>query len=133
MACSCQSKNKNFEVLPKAGTATRPAFTSASQPTAEAVANRYATSIVRDKTTGEAVYFAWPDGTYEVALDGGDGAVVVASTSVRKPADRRTLREAADRHATAGAVVRAAGGGTVVYPLPAALTASGVPVKTATK
>ncbi|MCF3960266.1 hypothetical protein [Streptomyces fuscigenes] len=125
MPCSCQNKHQTFEVVANAGAAKRPAFTSSSQGTAEAVADRYASSVVRDKKTGEAVYFAWPKGTYEVVLHAGAGPVVKAATTVRTPADRSSLQSAAKAHAHEGAVVRATGGGAVVYPLTAALTAAG--------
>lgn len=125
MACACQNKRQTFEVIPNAGAAPRPAFTSSSQGTAEAVADRYASSVVRDKKSGEAVYFAWPKGSYEVVLHDGDGPVVVQATTVRTAADRQPLKAAADERAAEGAVIRAASGGPVVYPLPAALTASG--------
>ncbi|MFB7496081.1 hypothetical protein ACFC09_15540 [Streptomyces sp. NPDC056161] len=131
MACACQNKRQTFEVIPKAGTATRPAFTSSSAGTSEAVADRYASSVVRDKKTGDAVYFSWPKGSYEVVLHGGDGPVVVAATPVRNAGDRVPLKAAADDRTVEGAVVRAAGEGTVVYPLGAALTASGSPLKAA--
>ncbi|MBP5930485.1 hypothetical protein F3K39_20790 [Streptomyces sp. LBUM 1479] len=52
MPCACQNRRQTFEVVPNAGTATRAAFTSSSQGTAEAVADRYPTSVVRDKKTG---------------------------------------------------------------------------------
>ncbi|MFP3118142.1 hypothetical protein [Streptomyces sp. Iso 434] len=45
MACSCQSKRQKFEVVTKEG---KVAFTSASKPTAQAVAKRYPGSTVRD-------------------------------------------------------------------------------------
>lgn len=129
MACACQNKGRQtFEVVPNAGTAARAAFTSGSQGTAEAVADRYPSSVVRDKKSGEAVYFAWPKGSYEVALQGGDGEVV-QRTTVHNPSDRRTLQAAAEARAGEGAVVRHAGTRTVVYPLTAALTASGSPLK----
>ncbi|MET9818324.1 hypothetical protein [Streptomyces sp. NPDC006355] len=130
MPCSCQSKRQSYEVVPKAGTATRAAFTSSSQGTAEAVADRYATSIVRDKKTSEVVYFAWPKGTYEVVLHQGAGPVVQAATTVRNSADRSPLRAVADDRAGEGAVVRSTTDGTVVYPLTAALTAAGVQTAT---
>jgi hypothetical protein len=124
MPCSCQNKRQTYEVIPNAGKATRAAFTGSNQATAESVADRYAMSVVRDKKTGEAVYFAWPKGTYEVVLQDGQGEAVTTMT-VRTDADKRPLRAAADEHAAQGAVVRAAGGGAVVYPLTTALTASG--------
>ncbi|WP_413808127.1 hypothetical protein [Streptomyces sp. OE57] len=125
MPCACQNKRQTYEVIPNAGAATRAAFTSSSQGTAEAVADRYPQSVVRDKKTGEAVYFAWPKGSYEVALHGGEGPVVVTATAVRNAGDRVPLKATADDRAAEGAVVRVAGGGAVVYPLPSALTASG--------
>lgn len=132
MACACQNKGRQtFEVLPNSGTAPRAAFTSGSQGTAEAVADRYPSSVVRDKKSGEVVYFAWPKGSYEVALQGGDGEVV-QRTTVHNPSDKRTLQAAADARAEEGAVVRHAGTRTVVYPLTAALTASGCPHPAAT-
>jgi hypothetical protein len=131
MPCACQNRRQTFEVVPNAGAATRAAFTSSSQGTAEAVADRYPTSVVRDKKTGEAVYFSWPKGSYEVVLQGGEGPVVLASATVRTASDRGPLKAAADGHAEEGAVVRVAGGGAVVYPLPAALTASGSPLTAA--
>ncbi|GAB2331715.1 hypothetical protein [Streptomyces variabilis] len=130
MACACQNKRQTYEVVQNAGAATRSAFTSSSMGTATAVADRYPTSVVRDKKTGEAVYFSWPKGSYEVALQDGTGEVVYAHT-VRGPGDRAPLKAAADERAGQGAVVRAAGGGAVVYPLPAALTASGSTLKAA--
>lgn len=132
MACSCQNKRQTFQVIPKAGTATRPAFTSSSQGTAEAVADRYPTAIVRDKKTEEAVYFAWPKGTYEVVLQAGTGAVVQAATAVRNGADRGPLKALADDRAGEGAVVRSTTDRTVVYPLAAALTAAAVQTAPAT-
>jgi hypothetical protein len=131
MPCACQNKRQSYEVVPNAGTANRAAFTATNQGTAEAVADRYPTSVVRDKKSGDAVYFAWPKGTYEVALQGGDGPVVLAARQVRNDADKGPLRVEADARAAEGAVVRAAGGGAVVYPLPAALTASGATIKAA--
>ncbi|MFI1954809.1 hypothetical protein ACH437_23675 [Streptomyces xinghaiensis] len=131
MPCACQNKRQTYEVVPNAGTAARAAFTSSSVGTAEAVADRYPTSVVRDKKTGEAVYVAWPRGSYEVVLHGGEGPVVLASTPVRGAGDRGPLKAAADNRAAEGAVVRVAGGGPVVYPLTAALTASGSPLKAA--
>lgn len=130
MPCACQNKRQTYEVVPNAGTAARVAFTSSSVGTAEAVADRYPTSVVRDKKTGEVVYFAWPKGSYEVALQDGAGEVVYAHT-VRGPGDRVPLKEAADNRAGERAVVRVAGGGPVVYPLTAALTASGSSLKAA--
>lgn len=130
MPCACQNKRQTYEVVPNAGAATRAAFTSSSMGTSVAVADRYPTSVVRDKKTGEVVYFAWPKGSYEVALQDGAGEVVYTH-NVRGPGDRAPLKEAADKRAGEGAVVRVAGGGTVVYPLPAALTASGSPLKAA--
>lgn len=132
MACACQNKHKTYEVIPKAGTATRPAFTSSSQGTAEAVADRYPTAIVRDKKTSEPVYFAWPKGTYEVVLQAGDGPVLKASAHVRNGSDRGTLKALADDRAGEGAVVRSTTDGTVVYPLAAALTAAAVQTAPAT-
>ena len=131
MACACQSKRQTYEVVPNAGAAPRAAFTSGSQGTAEAVADRYPTSVVRDKKTGDAVYFAWPKGSYEVVLRDGTGPVVLAARTVRTDADKRPLRAVADEHAAQGAVVRAVNSGTVVYPLTAALTASGATLKAA--
>lgn len=131
MPCACQNRRQTFEVVPNAGAATRAAFTSSSVGTAEAVADRYPTSVVRDKKTGEAVYFSWPKGSYEVVLQGGGGEVIRASTMVRTAADRGPLKATADSHADEGAVIRVAGGGAVVYPLPAALTASGSTLKAA--
>jgi hypothetical protein len=125
MPCACQNKRQAFEVVPNAGTAVRAAFTSASQGTAEAVADRYPTSVVRNKQTGEAVYFAWPKGTYEVVLQAGAGPVVFTGT------DRAHLKANADANAEQEAVVRAVNGGAVVYPLPAALTAAGAPLTAA--
>ncbi|MFU0240449.1 hypothetical protein ACKI1J_32510 [Streptomyces scabiei] len=131
MPCACQNRRQTFEVVPNAGAATRAAFTSSSVGTAEAVADRYPTSVVRDKKTGEAVYFSWPKGSYEVVLQGGEGEVIRASTMVRTAADRGPLKATADSHAEEGAVIRVAGGGAVVYPLPAALTDSGSTLKAA--
>ncbi|QPL14045.1 hypothetical protein QEH48_gp016 [Streptomyces phage TurkishDelight] len=131
MPCACQNRRQTFEVVPNAGAATRAAFTSSSAGTAEAVADRYPMSVVRDKKTGEAVYFSWPKGSYEVVLQGGEGEVIRASTMVRTAADRGPLKATADSHAEEGAVIRVAGGGAVVYPLPAALTASGSTLKAA--
>lgn len=125
MPCACQNKRQTYEVVPNAGAARRAVFTSSSIGTAEAVADRYPMSVVRDKKTGYAVYFAWPKGSYEVALNDGGGSVIVASTAVRDARDRAPLKAAADAHAAEQAVVRVAGGGVVVYPLPNALTASG--------
>lgn len=129
MACSCQNKRNSFEVVQDAGRA-RSVFTSSSLGTAEAAADRYPASVVRDKKDGTAVYFAWPKGPYEVVHQTEEVVtVLVASRQVRNEADRKTLREAADGRP--GAVVRAVNGGTVVYPLPAALTASGATLKAA--
>lgn len=128
MPCSCQSKRQTFEVVPNAGTAARPTFTSSNRSTAVAAADRYPTAVVRDKTTDEAIYFAWPKGSYEVVLQGGDGEVV-QRTTVSRASDRSVLRAAADAHAGNGAVVRQTGTATVVYPLTAALTASASPLK----
>ncbi|MGW4731827.1 hypothetical protein ACWEQC_22135 [Streptomyces shenzhenensis] len=117
MACACQNKRQTFEVVPQTGKANRPAFTSSSQGTAEAVADRYPTSVVRDKKSGEAVYFSWPKGSYEVVLNSGAGEAVFTST------DRGLLKARADDRAADGAVVRSTANGTVVYPLAAALSA----------
>ncbi|MEU3042262.1 hypothetical protein ABZ700_15145 [Streptomyces diastaticus] len=122
MACACKNKRQTYEVVPNAGRANRPAFTSSSRGTAEAVADRYPTSVVRDKKTGDAVYHAWPKGAYEVVV--GD-RVVLPAHKVRNDADKGPLRAAADERAADGAVVRAVDSGAVVYPLMAALTASG--------
>ena len=126
MACSCQNKRHAFQVIPKAGTAPKPAYTGTNQATSEAVADRYPTAIVRDKKTEQAVYFSWPKGTYEVALQAGEGPVIQTSTPVRNGGDRGALRSVADGRAADGAVVRSVTDGTVVYPLSAALTAAGV-------
>lgn len=129
MACACKNKRQTFEVIPNAGTAARAAFTSSSVGTAEAVADRYPTSVVRNKE-GEAVYFAWPKGSYEVVLQGGDGPVLERVT-VRNDADKRPLMADTDARQADGAVVRHQATGTVVYPLTAALTASGSPLTAA--
>ncbi|MGV2914553.1 hypothetical protein [Streptomyces alfalfae] len=131
MPCACQNKRQTYEVVPNAGKAMRAAFSSSSQGTAEAVADRYPTSVVRDKKTNEALYFAWPKGAYEVVLPGAPDGGVLLTRTVRNDADKRPLRAAADEHSADGAVVRAAGGGAVVYPLTAALTASGATIKAA--
>lgn len=46
MACACQSKRQQYEVVTTAG---KVVFTSASKPTAETVAKRYPNSEVREK------------------------------------------------------------------------------------
>ncbi|MFJ8852358.1 hypothetical protein [Streptomyces sp. NPDC102437] len=115
MPCACQNKRQSFEVVQSGGTG-RVAFTSSSQGTSEAVADRYAKSIVRDKKTGDPVYHSWPKGSYEVVLQAGAGEVVFTGT------ERNRLKASADDHA--GAVVRSTANRTVVYPLAAALAAN---------
>ncbi|MFC8332737.1 hypothetical protein [Streptomyces olivaceus] len=116
MPCACQKNRLTFEVVPDGGNAKRAAFTGRSQGTAEAVADRYPTSIVRDKD-GQAVYFSWPKGSYDVVLQGGKGDVVLTSS------ERGRLKAMADDYAGNNAVVRSTANGSVVYPLASALEA----------
>jgi hypothetical protein len=51
MACSCQNKRQQYEVVSAAG---KVVFTSASKPTAETVSKRYPDSTVREKAKAAA-------------------------------------------------------------------------------
>lgn len=55
MACACQSKREQFEVVTKGGEG-KIVFTSGSQPTAKTVAGRYPGSVVRSKKSGDIVH-----------------------------------------------------------------------------
>ncbi|WP_143672368.1 hypothetical protein [Streptomyces sp. OK228] len=89
----------------------RVAFTSGSKPTATTVAGRYQGSAVRIKGTDELVHHTE---AYEVAKDGGKGAVVFAhSDQAQAVAHAQTLE---------GSVVREAESGTIIHPGPANLT-----------
>ncbi|WP_327415404.1 hypothetical protein [Streptomyces sp. NBC_01233] len=46
MACACQKKKQQYEVVSSAG---KVVFTTASKPTADTVAKRYPDSTVREK------------------------------------------------------------------------------------